>query len=793
MSPQIAPAAPAGIAALAAALPSRKEPPSEAIAGGEAGMRPGDALFQALVEQIPAITYIEHLGDTDTYAFMSPQVETILGVPASEVVANPGLFADSIHPDDLERVRLEGERTTRTGEPFRMEYRIQARDGRWVWLRNEAVLIRDDTGRPLHWLGVALDITGQREAEAALRESEERFRALVQHSFDVITVIAPDGTRRYVSPSIEPVLGYPPDSLIGGNVLDLVHPKDAERLRTALARCLDGKRQTPVLDLRFRHRDGGWREFEAIGTNLLHEPAVAGIVFNSREVTARKAAEVARRESEERFRTLFEAAGIATALVDARGAIQIANPAFGAFLGYGVAELGGMTNEEITHPDDRNLQRELRHRMWRGALDSYQLEKRYLRRDGAVVWGLLHTTAVRDAAGEVVAALGQIQDITDRKTAETALRASEELFRAVHDHAPIGFAIVSPDGRFRQVNPALCQMLGYAEHELLGQTFQDITHPDDLADDLAQAERLFGGEIASYELEKRYLHKDGHAVWVHLTGSAVYDADGPRYGIALIQEVTGRRHLEMERAIMLASEREYNRQLRELTEMRTDLSAIVAHELNTPVAAIKLMTTMLATKELTPQEEATTFAAISDQLGLLDRLVADFAAAAAAERDDFSVQLHPVPLAVLLAGATAFAQTTLNGRPFAADAASTVRASTVRVWCDPERIGQVLQNLLENAAKHTPAGTPVALRVRDAGDWVRIEIADQGPGILAADLRLIFEKFGRARDTARQETPGAGLGLYVARGIVEAHGSELTVASAPGNGTVFAFDLKVAP
>lgn len=659
--PHAAARPPARVAAREATLPRSVEPANGGSANGGAVQPAGDALFRALVEQIPAIISIERPGDTDICTFISPQVESILGYSAADVVRQPGLLASHVHPDDRERVRLEGERTTRTGDPFRVEYRIQARDDRWVWLRNEAVLIHDENGQPLHWLGVTLDITSQREAEAALRESEERFR------------------------------------------------------------------------------------------------------------------------------TLFEGAGIATALVDARGVIQLANPALGALLGYDVGELVGMTNEAITHPDDNDAQQDLRRRMWEGGLDSYQLEKRYLRRDGSPLWAELHTTAIRNAAGEVVAALGQIQDITDRKTAETALRESEELFRAVFDHAPIGFTIVSPDGRFQQVNPALCTMLGYTEEELLGKTFQDITHPDDLADDLDQAERLWAGEIASYEMEKRYLHKDGHAVWIHVTASAVHDADGPRYGIAQIQDVTGRRHLEMERAIMLASEREYTRQLRELAGMRTDLSAMVAHELNTPVAAVKMMTTMLATKELSPQEEATTFAAIYGQIDQLDRLVADFAAAAAAERDDFSVQLHPVPLAVLLAGAAAFAQTTLSGHPFSVDP-----AGAVRVWCDPERIGQVLHNLLENAAKHTPPGTPIALRVRRTGEWIRVEVRDEGPGIPAEDLRLIFEKFGRARETAARETPGAGLGLYVSRGIVEAHGSELTAISTPGHGTVFTFELKVA-
>lgn len=882
----------------------------------EAAQEAAEARFRALVEQIPAVTYTEELGDTSSYSYVSPQVESLLGYPVVEILGDRQLFSRRIHPDDRDLVQAEGERTTATGEPFRMEYRWQARDGRWRRLRDEAVLVRDASGNPLHWQGVLLDVTDQREAEAALRQSErrgrafmesaldcviamdqegvvtefnpaaertfgysrdeaigrsladlivppdlreahwqglrrfhetgngtllgkrieisavradgsvfpvelaittvsepggdsflgyvrdissrieietalrinqERFRALVQNSYDVIIVLDPDGRRHYVSPSIERVLGYSPEELVGGSALDLLHPDDVPVLREAIASCSRGVSQTPPLELRFRHRDGDWRHFETIGTNLLHEPGVNGVVFNSRCITARKATEAALRESEGRFRSIFEGAGNGMALVDADGTLQVANPALAELLGYRPDELIGMTSAAITYPEDNAEQDQVRRRLWAGEIDSYQVEKRYVRKDGDVLWGLLNTTAIRDARGMMTAALGQIQDISARKEAESALRESEERFRSAFDHAPIGLAIVSLDGRFRQVNWSLCELIGYTESELLDKTFLEITHPDDLADDLAQVARLWAGEINTYQLEKRYLHKDGHAVWIQLTVSAVREGAGQRYAIAQIEDISARRHLDLERATMLASEREYTRQLRELADMRAGLTAMVAHELRSPVAALRMMTAMLATGELVPAVEVETFAAMHAQIDQIDRLVSDVASSAAAERDDFSVQLQPVPLAVLLEGAAIFARAALRGHAF------TISAATdVRVWCDPERISQVLRNLLDNAAKHTPPGTPVAVTAGDDGKRVRIEVANQGPAIPTDDLALIFEKFGRGRDAAHRKIAGAGLGLYLSRRIVEAHGAELSVVSAPEGGTVFGFELRIA-
>jgi PAS domain S-box-containing protein len=628
----------------------------------EAAQSAAEAQYQALIEQIPAVVYTESLGDSGTYTYISPQAEAIFGFSPAEILAFPGASIERIHPDDRDRVRREGERTTVSGEPFRLEYRLQARDGRWVHVRDEAVLIRDASGTPLHWQGILTDVTEQRQAEQALRHSEERFQALVQNSYEVIIVLDAEGRRRYVSPSITRVLGYDPAELVDGDALDLLHPDDVPILQEALADCVRGAAQTPPLELRYRHRDGGWRYFETVGTNLLHEPAVGGVVLNSRCITARKATEDALRESEARFH--------------------------GAF-----------------------------------------------------------------------------------------------------DDAPMGLALVTPapEGRFQQVNRAFCDLLGYTPAELSGMTFQEITHPDDLADDLAQAARLWAGEIDGYRLEKRFLHKEGHAVWAQLTVSAVRDPSGARYAISHVEDISARRHLDMERATMLASEREYTRQLRELAEMRAHLTEMVAHDLRAPVAALRLMTDMLATGELTPAAQAETLQSMRGQIDQMNRLVSDVAASAAAERDDFVVQLQPVALAVLLDGAAVFARTTLTEHDFAMKA-----TPTVQVWCDPERISQVLGNLLGNAATHTPPGTVVSLTAKRHGQHVRFEVTNQGPPIPPEEMELIFEKFGRGRAAVDNRTAGTGLGLYLSRRIVEAHGSELWVNSTLEHGTTFGFDLRVA-
>jgi signal transduction histidine kinase len=161
---------------------------------------------------------------------------------------------------------------------------------------------------------------------------------------------------------------------------------------------------------------------------------------------------------------------------------------------------------------------------------------------------------------------------------------------------------------------------------------------------------------------------------------------------------------------------------------------------------------------------------------------------AAVEREDFEVEPRPLPLKKLLRNAEASARTLPAEHPFLQIREGDLRAGE-RVLADPERIGQVLRNLLSNAAKYSPKGTPIELRVIGKQGRVRLEVADRGPGIHPDDLRRIFEKFGRGRDREGHKIPGVGLGLYLSRRIVRGHGSELMVQERPGGGSVFAFEL----
>ncbi len=253
------------------------------------------------------------------------------------------------------------------------------------------------------------------------------------------------------------------------------------------------------------------------------------------------------------------------------------------------------------------------------------------------------------------------------------------------------------------------------------------------------------------------------------------------------------RRLATERNALLAAEKERSEHLRELSVLKADFTAMVAHELGTPLAAIQGYTDMLKTGEVPPGLRAQALDAIQTETDALKALIADVRAAAKIERDDFAVEKAPVALDDLLEDAAAFAKAFDGDNPLKVEA-----EVHERVLADAERVGQVLRNLLSNAARYSEQGSPIELRATRVEDGtgpgrVRIEVADNGRGIHPDDTERIFEKFERGRDQPGQKVSGAGLGLYLSRRIARAHGSDLTIRSEPGEGSVFAFELEAAP
>ena len=411
-----------------------------------------------------------------------------------------------------------------------------------------------------------------------------------------------------------------------------------------------------------------------------------------------------------------------------------------------------------------------------------------LRKDGREFPLELSVTPVREE--ESVLFVGILRDITRRKRMELAMQRQTATLR---NHAHLldltRDAVMVRDfhrGTISYWNEGAEVAFGWMKGETAGKVAHELLRAQlPLARDEIESRLVRDGR---WEGEITYTRRDGTLVVMASRWALQRDDEGEPAAILEIDtDVTERKRLEAEREALLAAEREHSRRLTELASLKADFTAMVGHELSTPVAALRGLVAMLSSGKLGAERQPGVVDAMRAEIEVVSKLVSDVRAAAAVERTDFDVRPRAIPVAALLGDALSYARTLPGDRPV-----ELVATTDDPVLADPDRIGQVLRNLLGNAAKYTPQGTRIELRARAGGRGVRIEVADQGPGIHPEDLSRIFEKFGRGGDAEGGKIPGVGLGLYLSRRIVRAHGGDLWVESRPGAGSVFGFELEVA-
>jgi len=393
--------------------------------------------------------------------------------------------------------------------------------------------------------GILIDVTAQRRVEESLRKSEEYFKAIIENSSDIILILDKLGAITYASPSIERFLGYRPDELIGKRSLDLIVSDDKPRAIADFGRALLTK-EVPIPNVfRIRHKNGTERILEGIGKNLLDNPIVAGFVMNVRDITERKQAENALRESEERYRELtdFLPISISTFEVDAAGSIISYNRTALETFRYNEEDFKeGMNALQFFAPEEWQRVGEHMGNVIQGTSTPGQ-EFTFLRKDGSKFIGLIYASP-NIQQNKTVGIRGVIIDITDRKRAEEALRESELRYRLLFEEADDGIALADAEtGEIVDCNQALCRMTEQNKTELLGQP-QSILHPQ---------HHLINGHSSSFQshktgdprltLEDNLLSKSGKIIPVEIKASR-FGMNGCDYLLGTFRDITERKRAE---------------------------------------------------------------------------------------------------------------------------------------------------------------------------------------------------------------------------------------------------------
>jgi PAS domain S-box-containing protein len=305
------------------------------------------------LERVPAVTYVQEVGRNDTAVYVSPQVEALTGYSTKDFEGDPDLWYGAIHPDDVGRVIAEDARTDETGEPFSMEYRMVRRDGGVVWVRNEAVLVGGHKGRPRLWQGVMIDVTERKRIEAALYESEQRFRGAFENASTGVALVGLD--RRYlkVNRALCEMLGYPEKELLMKTSPEITHPDDREVSRERSERLLAGEAESDIREKRYVRKDGE-TVWVLSSVSMVNDPEgnPSHFVSQFQDITKRKRAEEALKESEERFRALVQNASDMVVVTEADGTVRYVSPAVEQVLGRKPEDLTGKDTFAIMDQED---------------------------------------------------------------------------------------------------------------------------------------------------------------------------------------------------------------------------------------------------------------------------------------------------------------------------------------------------------------------------------------------------------------------------------------------------------
>jgi PAS domain S-box-containing protein len=745
----------------------------------EASLRESEQRFRDISEA--AGEFIWEVDTQGLFTYVNRASLTLLGYAEAELVGKLHFY--DLHPEEgREEFRAVALGFFARESPFVDYYnQMVSKDGRVLELLTNGVPVIDRDGRTVGYRGSDRDVTEQRRAQKAMMEEASRRRVLFEQSHDGIVVLDGNGKVYEANQRYADMLGYSMEEIQRLYVWDW----DLQWTRDQLlekVRLLDERGD--YFETRHRRKDGTWYDVE-ISTSGTIWSGQKYVFCVCRDVSARKAAEVALRRSEERLKMALAASRLCVWEADLkRGSVEVVLE----YMGIAGAEAFPGTIQgavELLHPDDapRFLAAMQKAAVERGAIGC---EYRIYAPDGQIHWLSTLGQYEFDEIGEAHRVVGTAQDITLRKRAEDELRASEERYRCLVELSPEAIYI-HRDSRIEFVNPAAVRLFGAATpDDLIGKTPFDIFHPDCHREIRERIETQLQDSRPTRFLEQKIVRLDGTVVDVEATSAPFDDASGRAIQV-MVHDITRRKQIELEmRRAMAAAEA--------ASQAKSQFLANMSHEIRTPMTSILGFTELLMRGEVAENDRCSFLQIVQRNGQCLLQLINDILDLSKIEAGNIRIEPASCSPVILVEEVVALMRLRAEEKNLTLEAHCLYPLpATIRT--DAVRVRQVLVNLVGNAVKFTQrGGVQVSVSFSPVPTpRIHFTVTDTGIGISTEGLAKLFHPFTQVDASLTRQQGGSGLGLAISQRLAEMLGGSIDVRSQPGFGSTFTLSIDAGP
>jgi PAS domain S-box-containing protein len=711
--------------------------------------------------------------------FFSPRWKEMLGYEDNEIANNIDEWGKRVHPDDLEWVTQEIKDHFAKKIPFYItEHRVLCKNGSYKWILDRGQALWDEEGNVVRMVGSHTDITERKQMEAALKESEERFQAFMNHSPTAAWITDADGKILYVNETYLQIFRWSRQDVVGKSVFDLYQPQFArqylENIQTVAKtnQILEAVESAPDANGTVRN----FLVYKFPINSRSKQCLVGGIAI---DITERQQTETAMRVSQARFAGIVEIANDAIISVDIDQRITLFNKGAERIFGYSAAEAIGQPlslllperfaanhhQSVTTFGQSLGIARRMGER-----------SEIFGRRKDGTEFPTEASISKLEVDGEIIFT-AILRDITLRKFAEVEL---QEMSAAL-ENAVSGISRLDSCGRYLSVNREYASMAGYQPEEMLGMSWQITVHPEDLEKMQTAYQQML--ELGKVEAETRGIRKDGTIFYKQLVMIPAYDERQKFTGHhCFAKDITERVETHQALTFQNIALESAKREAEAANRAKSEFLAMMSHEIRTPMNAVIGMTGLLLDTDLTPQQRD--FVEIVRSSGnTLLTIINDILDFSKIESDKLELEEQSFDLRLCVEGAIDLLASKAAEKKI--ELAYLIESSVpTHIRGDVTRLRQVLTNLISNAVKFTESGEVIVLITAKPLEnqttlvyEIQFAIKDTGIGISPENMERLFQPFSQANASTTREYGGTGLGLAISKRLSEMMGGFLWVES----------------